>query len=399
MSDEADWQGRFPRNEIISLLDVNRRYNLAESTAQDLTLGEILDLAGGAAALGGLKMGYGTSAGLPRLRTAIAALTGVLPEEVVTTQGTALGLFMLAFELCRPGDEAVIAMPSFPPSRDSLVGAGVTLRECRLTFDQGFKLTVGALEPLLNERTKLVSIASPQNPSGVRATLDEIKAILDLMRVKSPAARLFVDETYRDATYGDETPPRSAAAVDDAVITGGSVSKAHGAPGLRVGWLTVRDPALRERLTVAKMNMVISGSPLDETLASVILETREKILGARRGLLAAGLSKVAAWVDAQAGRVQWVRPDGGAMCCLRLSPNVFDDGGIARFWSTLPAAELQIGDGAWFGESSAVLRLGFGYLPIDVLPAALDALSNAIETAVRPDPVGDALRPPSRVVV
>jgi aspartate/methionine/tyrosine aminotransferase len=381
---KSDWQGRFPRNEIISLLDVNRRYNLAESTAHDLTFGEIMELAGGAAALGGLKMGYGSSAGLPRLRAGIAALTGVRPEDVITTQGTALGLFLLAFELCRPGDEAIIATPCFPPSRDSLVGAGVTLRECRLTFDQGYQLTPDLLEPLLNEQTKLVSIASPQNPSGVRTTRAVISGILESMRRRAPTARLFVDETYRDATYGDDPAPQSAATLDDVIITGGSVSKAHGAPGLRVGWLTVRDPALRERLTVAKMNTVISGSPLDETLAAAVLDNREKILSVRRSLLATGLSTVATWVEHQKGFVDWVRPDGGALCCLRLSPDVFDATGVDRFWSTLPASELQIGDGAWFGESSAVLRLGFGYLPIDVLPAALDALLKAVETAARP---------------
>jgi aspartate/methionine/tyrosine aminotransferase len=293
-------------------------------------------------------------------------------------------LFLLAFELCRPGDEAVIATPCFPPSRDSLFGAGVPLRECRLTFDQGYRLTAGLLEPLLNERTKLISIASPQNPSGVRTSLAEIKAILELMRTKAPAARLFVDETYRDATYGDELPPQSAATLDEAIITGGSVSKAHGAPGLRVGWLTVRDPKLRERLTIAKMNIVISGSPLDETLAAAILDNREKILSVRRSLLATGLSEVATWVDNQKGLVDWVKPDGGALCCLRLNPDAFDAAAVGRFWSALPKSELQIGDGAWFGESSAVLRLGFGYLPINVLPAALDVLSAAIEAAARP---------------
>jgi len=380
----SNWRGRFPRNEIISLLDVNRRYNLAESTAQDLTFGEIINLAGGVAALDELKMGYGSSAGLPRLRTAIAALTGVEPDEVITTQGTALGLFLLAFELCRPGDEAVIVTPCFPPSRDSLIATGVTLRECRLSFDRGYRLTADLLEPLLNERTRLVSIASPQNPNGVRTTLAETKAILELMRAKAPAARLFIDETYRDATYGNEPPPRSAATLADEIITGGSVSKAHGAPGLRVGWLTVREPELLERLTVAKMNVVISGSPLDETLAAAILDNREKILSTRRELLANGLAKVAAWIESHKGSVDWVRPDGGALCCFRLNQKAFDEAGVGRFWSVLPGAELQIGDGAWFGESSVVLRLGFGYLPIDVLPAALDALSGAIKVAGQP---------------
>jgi len=379
----SDWQGRFPRNEIISLLNVNRRFNLAESTAQDMTFGEILDLAGGSAALGELKMGYGSSAGLPQLRAGIAALTGVEPDEVVTTQGTALGLFLLAFELCRPGDEAVITVPCFPPSRASLLSAGVILRECRLVFDRGYRLTADLIEPLLNERTKLVSIATPQNPSGVRTTMAEIGSILQLMRKKAPAAHLFVDETYRDATYADAPTPPSAATLDGAIIIGGSISKAYGAPGLRVGWLTIRDREIRERLTTAKMNIVLSGSPLDETLAAAILSQRETILRPRRTLLATGFSEVEAWIKHQKGRVDWVSPDGGALCCLRLNPDAFDAARTDRFWSVLPELELQIGDGAWFGESSAILRLGFGYLPIKVLPAALEALSKAVEAAAR----------------
>jgi aspartate/methionine/tyrosine aminotransferase len=380
----SQWQGRFPYNEIISLLDVNRRFNLAESTAQDLTFGEILDMAGGPSALDHLKMGYGSSTGLPRLRSSVAALTGVAPDEIVTTQGTALGLFLLAFELCRPGDEVVITTPCFPVARDSLVGAGVTLRECKLTFDRGYKLTSDLIEPLLNEHTKLVSIASPHNPSGVRTSKSEIEAILELMRKKAPAAHLFVDEIYRDATYGEALPPPSVAALDERIITGGSVSKAHGAPGLRVGWLTIRDRALRDRIAIAKMNIVLCGSSLDETLAAVVLENREKILRARRSLLAEGLSMTAAWVVNNKEYIEWVKPDGGALCCLRLKADMFDGDGVARFWSALPKAELQIGDGTWFGESSSILRLGFGYLPINILPSALGALSSAIKATAQP---------------
>ena len=381
MADTSTWQGRFPYNDIISLLDINRRYNLAESTAQDLTFGDILAMAGGALALNDLKMGYGTSAGLLRLRNQVASLTGVTSEEVLTTQGTALGLFLLALELCRSGDEVVLGTPCFPLARDSLVGAGATLRECRLTFDQGYKVTATALEPLLSERTKLVSLASPQNPNGVRVDEEELKAIVQLVRKKSPHAWLFVDETYRDASYGDQATPSSVATLDDRIITGASVSKAHGAPGLRVGWLTVRNKALRDRLIVAKMNIVISGSTLDETLAAIVLENSDRILNERRSLLAEGLGIVSTWVEANRKYIDWVRPEGGALCSLRLRPNIYDKDGIARFWASLPEADLQLGDGAWFGESSAVLRLGFGYLPIKVLPKALAALSGALERA------------------
>ena len=376
---EPTWAGRFPRNDIISLLDVNRRYNLAESTSQDLTFGEMVTLAGGITALENLKMGYGSSAGLPRLRAGIAELTGVDASDVVTTQGAALGLFLLGMELCRPGDEAVVVSPCFPPSRDSLAGTGVTLRECRLSFENGYRLTAKLLEPLLNTRTRLVSIATPQNPSGVRTPLPELEKIAKTMRRLAPKAYLFIDETYRDATYGDEPSPASAALLGPQVITGASVSKAYGAPGLRVGWLTLRDVGLRERLTIAKMNTVISCSPLDETFAAVVIENRNKILHQRRELLAAGRNNVMDWVADQNRRVEWVRPDSGALCCLRLNPSIFDGEAVRRFWAALPDAGLQLGDGAWFGEESAVFRLGFGYLPIEVLPAALSALSAVVD--------------------
>ena len=107
------WRGRFPYNEIISLLDVNRPFNLAESTSQDLTFGELLDLAG-LESLRKLKLGYGKSAGSTELREEIAKASKVPVDQVITTQGTALGLFLLAFEVCRPGDEAVLVTPCFP---------------------------------------------------------------------------------------------------------------------------------------------------------------------------------------------------------------------------------------------------------------------------------------------
>jgi aspartate/methionine/tyrosine aminotransferase len=371
--------GRFPKNDIITLLDVNRRFNLAESTAQDLCLADVVALCGGMDKPGDLRLGYGSSAGLPRLRQVVASQSGVEIDDVVTTNGTALGLFLVAFEVCRPGDEAVIATPCFPPSRDTLAGAGIRLVEHRLSFTDGYRLSVDAITPLLNERTRLVSLASPQNPSGVATSLDQIAALLDIMRDKAPDALLFVDETYRDATHGSRPALRSAAALDQRVITGGSVSKAHGAPGLRCGWLTVRDSAMRARLITAKMNLVLSGSTLDETLAAGILEHRDAILGPRRQLLADGAALVEAWVHSEQGRVEWVPPDAGALCCLRLSPDHFEDEQIVRFWSRLPGAELQLGDGAWFGESSLVFRLGFGYLALDDLQVALGRLTGVLD--------------------
>lgn len=376
-----EWRGRFPYNEIISLLDVNRPFNLAESTSQDLTVGELLDLAGGLDSIRDLKLGYGTSAGAKDLREAIADSCEVPAEQIITTQGAALGLFLLAFESCRPGDEAVLLTPCFPLSRDSLRGAGVSIREIKMTFENGYRLELDRVEASLSTKTRLVSIASPQNPSGVRTSRADIERLLVLLEKRSPDAILFIDETYREATYGEDVAAASLAGLDARIVTGASVSKALGAPGLRTGWLTVADADLRTRLTVAKMNTVISSSVLDETLATALLRNRESVLASRRRLLAGALDELATWRQSEYERTEWVRPDAGALCCLRLRFDAFDDAAVSRFWTLLPRHDLQLASGTWFGESNRVFRLGFGYLPPARLGPALAALSSAMDAA------------------
>jgi aspartate/methionine/tyrosine aminotransferase len=199
------------------------------------------------------------------------------------------------------------------------------------------------------------------------------------MERHSPGAILFIDETYREATYGDDVAIDSFAGLDSRIVTGASVSKALGAPGLRTGWLTVADPDLRSRLTVAKMNTVISGSVLDETLAAALLRNREGVLASRRRLLADALKELAAWCEREQKRIEWVRPDAGALCCLRLRRDAFDDVAVSRFWDLLPRYDLQLACGTWFGESDRVFRLGFGYLPAARLGSALAALSSALD--------------------
>ncbi|WP_163836299.1 pyridoxal phosphate-dependent aminotransferase [Spartinivicinus ruber] len=372
------WAGRFPPNEIISLLNVNRRYNLAESTSQNLSFEELLDFVG-PNAVRNICLGYGDSQGLEFLRQIVGQMMNIPAEHVISTQGTALGLYLLAVELCRPGDDVVIFTPCFPPSRDSLVGSGVNLRQVPLEFDDGYQIDLEYFAACLTENTRLVSIATPQNPSGVTVSQETIEAMLELMLRVSPYAYLFIDETYREATYGEAKVPASFAGLHPRIITAASVSKAYGAPGLRVGWLTVEDEELRQRLITAKMNIVISGSPLNENLAALLLEQRAQILTSRKTLLKQGLSIVAEWTRIHEEYLDWVRPDGGALCCMRLKESQFDSESLTRFWKGLADRELQLADGHWFGECGRVFRLGFGYLSLNTLAEALDLLGDALK--------------------
>jgi len=129
---------------------------------------------------------------------------------------------------------------------------------------------------------------------------------------------------------------------------------------------------------VGKFNTVISCSPLDEALALRVLERRDHIIGERRRRLAEGLALTADWVRENNAFVEWVRPDAGAMCCVRLKPSVFDNGAVDRFYASLAPEGVRVANGIWFGDEARVFRLGFGLLSKADLEAALTRLSAAV---------------------
>jgi len=287
-------------------------------------------------------------------------------------------LFLIAFVLCDRGDEAVTVSPMFPLARNTLEAVGAKIRTVSLRFDRGYQLDAADIGRHLSERTKLVSLASPQNPSGVISPLKIVRELVVLMEQRCPEAYLLLDETYREATYGDDAVAPSAVGLSQRVISCASLSKCHGAPGLRLGWAITRDAALKEQLVVSKFNTVISCSPLDEALALHVLERRDHIIGERRQRLAEGLALTAAWVRENDAFVEWVRPDAGALCCVRLKPSVFDNGAVDRFYEGLAQEGVRVARGVWFGDEARVFRLGFGLLSKAELEAALTRLSTAV---------------------
>ena len=371
---------RFPKNDIITLIGAMPRYDLSESVGPDLRLRDVLDPCA-QASFGEMALGYGTAQGDPRLRTVIADAHGVSTDDVVVTMGGMHALFLIAFVLCDRGDEAVTVSPMFPLARNTLEAVGAKIRTVSLSFDRGYQLEAGDLGQHLSERTRLVSLASPQNPSGVASSLKTVRDIVASMEEKCPEAYLLMDETYREAAYGDDAVASSVVGLSPRVISCASLSKCHGAPGLRLGWAITRDAALKEQLVVGKFNTVISCSPLDEALALHVLERREHIIGERRRRLAEGLALTAGWVRENDAFVEWVRPDAGALCCVRLKPSVFDSGAVDRFYENLTREGVRVANGIWFGDEARVFRLGFGLLPKADLETALTRLSAALRRA------------------
>jgi aspartate/methionine/tyrosine aminotransferase len=362
----------FLPSPMTALVDVPLRFDLAESTCPPLRLGDFTD----ATALGDVELGYGTSRGSPELRTLIAADAGVHSEQVLVTVGAIEAMFLLTQATCAPGDRVLLATPCFPPARAVPEGLGAQVDVVRLSFDDGYRLPLEKVAGALSPRTRLVSLASPQNPSGVRFTDEELRGLLGLAEQRAPNAVVLVDETYRESTYGDAPVPQSAAAMSARIVTCSSVSKAHGVPGLRIGWLTTTNDALYAQLREAKFVTTIACCTVDEFLAAQVLRRRTQILASRAQRLRQALDELLHWTRDQP--VEMVVPGGGALCCLRLPTDRFSDGEVTTFYARLAERDVRVAPGSWFGEDDRVFRLGFGHLPANDFSAALDRLADAL---------------------
>jgi aspartate/methionine/tyrosine aminotransferase len=374
---------RFPQNDIISLTGTLPRYNLAESYGPNIVLGDILDEESWRD-LRSIELGYGTIAGNPELRSEIARPRNLSANDVIVTSGAVHALFLVAFALCREGDEVVVARPVFPPARDVLSALDAEIRDIDISFDEGYRVNASAIAAQLTPRTRLVSLASPQNPSGVSVPEETLSAIAAAMATICPEAVLLVDETYREATYGGAAPQRSASWLAGRVLTCASLSKCHGAPGLRIGWLGVADAHLRKQLVLTKFNTVISVSEIDQLLALRLLRRSAETLPERAAHLAECVAIVGAWAEANRRWVEWVKPTAGALCCVRLKRSAFDDEAVERFYERLPDLDVVVARGHWFEEEPRVFRLGFGYLPAEELRVALGKLTEALRQDRRP---------------
>lgn len=180
------------------------------------------------------------------LRGALARSLGVGEDMVLVAGGAEQVLGLLAQALLEPGLAAVVPRPSFPVYRSVTIAAGGDAREVDLP---GWEFDVDAAIDRLDERVRLVFVASPNNPTGTYPAAPALDRLLDAL---PDGALLVLDEAYREYADAPDVPDGVAlAGRDRRVALVRTLSKAYGLAGLRVGYLvghpTVVDVAARVR--------------------------------------------------------------------------------------------------------------------------------------------------------
>lgn len=196
------------------------------------------------------KHGYMPNAGYMETRDAIAAYQGaqrgvsLSGEHIIMTCGAGGALNVILKALLDPGEEVIILTPYFVEYRFYVDNAGGVPVLVKTHAD--FSLDLPAIGAAITEKTKVLLINSPHNPTGTVYDAASINGLADLMREKSRALckdiYLVSDEPYVDIVYDGITVPSILAAYKNSIIAT-SYSKSLSLPGERIGYLAVNPEA------------------------------------------------------------------------------------------------------------------------------------------------------------
>ncbi len=293
------------------------------------------------------------SLGAPELRNVIARRWGSGDKNsVMVTHGSSEAMYLIMHALLRVGDEVIVLAPAYQSLFSIADAIGCQLKQWRLHFDRQFAPDMDEAENLIGPRTRMVIVNFPHNPTGASLSVEQQEQLISM--VEKVGAYLFWDGAFSDLVYEGAPLPNPALRYERAVSCG-TLSKAYGLPGLRVGWCFA-SPEVLDRCVRLRDYITLSMSPLVELIARMAIEKADSILEKRLLQARGNLELLAAWINQHRDYVDWAQPKGGVSAFIHFRGAI----NIEEFCHHLAQNySLLLVPGTCFDHPSFV-RLGFG---------------------------------------
>ena len=349
----------FATEQFFARYEFNTPHLLCASDCESMSVEELLEMAGDSYdQLGAVQLAYTESQGLPALREQVAGLYDQVDADGVVMLGAPEeGIFLLMHTLLEAGDEVVVLTPAYDSLRHlvaHVAGADKVRNWSLQATEDGWELDMDRLESLLTPQTKLLVVNFPHNPTGYLPDQETLRAIVGLCRQHD--IWLFCDEMYRGLELdGRETLPSAADLYEKAIVLSG-LSKTHGLPGLRCGWLLMSDPALRERLINWKHYTTICAPAPIEFLAGVALTVESELSQRNRQIVAANLALAEPFFQRHRDFFSWRRPQAGSVALVEVAVESAD----AYCRQLAEEAGVLLLPGTCLGAPANTVRFGFG---------------------------------------
>ncbi|MCC6515665.1 MAG: pyridoxal phosphate-dependent aminotransferase [Chitinophagales bacterium] len=348
------------------------QYNLAESSVRDIYFRDLQ------INLDEVFLCYAEHRGNIALRNEIVKNEKDLSaDDVLVCPSAATALFIISTTLLNDKDHLVVLRPNYATNIETPRAINCEISFIDLQFESGFQLDIEQIKNAVKPNTKLISLTSPHNPTGVvfdNKILEEIIAFATERNIN-----VLVDETYRYLNFQRDMMPYYAAK-SDKVISVCSLSKAHGTPGIRTGWLITKNKKLQHDFLAAKEQIIICNSVVDEAIALHILQ-QENYLQKTHEHIRKNFSVLKNWMDIEQHYLEWIRPNAGVVCFPRIKKEYTVD--TKKFYTILyEQFKTFVGAGHWFEQADHYFRLGFGYPTEEELQQGLKNIDASIEASI-----------------
>lgn len=261
-----------------------------------------------------MKLTYGSIEGSDALKKGITSLYNtVTPDQIVTTHGAIGGNYLVLMSLIEAEDEVITVIPTYQQHYSVPESIGAKVHKIQLKAENDFKMDLEEVKALVNEKTKLISFANPNNPTGAELDETTLRGIADI--AKTVGAYVLSDEAYRGLKLeGDRFTP-SIVDIYDRGISTSSMSKTFALAGLRTGWVCASREVI-DLINIRRDYNTISCSMVDDYLASIALEHKEKVIDRSLDIIKTNIEIVDKWIEENKG-FSYVRPKAGPVIVIK----------------------------------------------------------------------------------
>ncbi len=349
-------------------------YNLSESGVHPLLLRDLLaDNPEYIETLLTTEIDYTHANGIPELRENIAVLySGCTSSNVLVTVGAIEANYNSIHTLLQPGDEIAIMLPNYMQIWGVAKNRGLKINTFNLCEDNDWQVNLDELNQAVTPKTKLIAVCNPNNPTGYILTHEEMNAIINA--AEGVGAWILADEVYAGAERINDEETSSFFGRYDKVMAIGSMSKAYGLPGLRVGWAVGPTDTI-DKILRRHEYTTISTSIFSNKLAALALSlnVRPRIIQRTRNYIRKGFPLLQQWIDNQKDTFRLVPPQAAAIAFLRYQLDV-NSTELAN--KLIQEKGVLIVPGDHFGMDKFI-RISYG-LPQDYLTEGLKRIQKLV---------------------
>jgi hypothetical protein len=295
-------------------------YNLSESGVHPLNLQELVTEKELQEILR-LELGYTQTNGTPPLRENIARLyPGASLEQILVTAGSSEANFLLMWRTLEPSQEVIFELPNYMQMYGLQRAFGAKPKYFWLREENNWAPDLDELSRLVTDKTRMIVLTNPNNPTGAILSENEMTAIVSL--ADKVGAWILADEVYQGAEREGRTTSSFWGKYDKTIVVNG-LSKAYGLPGLRIGWMVGPRDFIQATWPYHDYT-TISPSALSDRLATIALApgNREKILSRTRGILKKNFPPLETWLKGHGPLFRFIPPQAGAICFARYNLKV-----------------------------------------------------------------------------